>query len=172
MAPVIARLARVLDLATLGLNVAGSVLIVAIMALIGADVLGRGLFGAPVKGVPEMVTLSIVAIVFLQVPQALRAGRLTQSDALLKTLRARAPGAALLLETLFDAAAMGVMGVILWFTWPLFQRSWASGDFIGAVGEFTAPTWPVKLIICVGSLMLILQFAARLLRLWGGERAA
>ncbi|MEM9010004.1 MAG: TRAP transporter small permease subunit [Pseudomonadota bacterium] len=158
------RAVRLLDLATLALNVAGSLLIVAIMVLIGADVLGRAALGQPVPGVPEMVTLSIVAIVFLQIPQAVRAGRLTRSDALLNAIGARRPALGAALEALFDALAMAVMGVILWFTWPFFLRSWTSGDFIGAVGNFTAPTWPVKLIILIGSAMLILQFAARILR--------
>ena len=49
-------------------------------------------------------------------------------------------------------------------TWPLFERSWRRGDFVGAIGDFTAPTWPVKGIIMVGCSVLILQFVVRILR--------
>lgn len=67
-------------------------------------------YNAPVSGVPEMVTLSIVVIVFLQAPQSLKAGRMTRSDAVLNVLKARAPGVARSLETLYDLAAIAVVG--------------------------------------------------------------
>ncbi|MFN3938102.1 MAG: TRAP transporter small permease subunit [Gemmobacter sp.] len=155
---------RLLDAGTQGLNVAGTLLIFGLMLLIGADVAGRNLFGRPVPGVPEMVSFSIVAIVFLQVPQALRSGRLTRSEALLSVLRARAPRAGRLLESLFDLVGMGVVGVIVWTTWPILTRAWSTGQFTGAIGDFTMPVWPVKAIIILGSSVLIAQFAARILR--------
>lgn len=164
---------RALDAVTQGLNVAGSALIFALMLLIGVDVIGRAAFDSPLAGVPEIVTLSIVAIVFLQVPQALRVGRLTRSDAALSALRRRAPRLALALETLFDLIACGLVGVVVWATWPLFERAWSHGDFIGAIGAFTAPTWPVKAVILIGGATLMLQLLARAARRFGagqGER--
>ncbi|MEM8578682.1 MAG: TRAP transporter small permease subunit [Pseudomonadota bacterium] len=155
---------RVLDAVTQGLNVVGSGLILLLMVLVGVDVAGRNLAGAPVAGVPELVTLSIVAIVFLQIPAALRAGRLTRSDALLTALGRRLPGLAKALESLFDLAGIAVVGVIVYASWPMFLRAWTRGDFVGAVGSFTAPTWPVKLTLIVGAGVLILQFAARIWR--------
>ena len=159
---------RLLDRATQALNVIGSVLILALTILVGVDVAGRNLANAPVSGVPELVTLSILAIVFLQAPQALRAGRFTRSEAVIDALRTRAPVAAKMLESLFDLVAIAVIGVIVHSTWPIFVRAWERGDFIGAVGDFTAPTWPVKLTILIGGSMLILQFAARIVRRWSG----
>ena len=157
---------RLLDGATQALNVIGSVLILLLMILVGVDVAGRNLAGAPVAGVPELVTLSIVAIVFLQIPQALRAGRLTRSDALIGWLQQRSPVTAKWLETGFDLVSIAVIWVIVSTTWPIFTRAWERGEFIGALGDFTAPTWPVKLTILIGGSMLILQFAARILRRW------
>lgn len=155
---------RGLDALTQAGNVAGSVLIFALMLLIGADVAGRNFFGAPISGVPEIVKLSIVAIVFLQAPQALKAGRMTQSDAVIKVLWSRAPRVASVLETLFDLVAIIVTGAIFYATWPIFTRSWTRGDFVGAAGDFTAPTWPVKLMILIGCALLMAQFAARIVR--------
>ena len=166
MRPALAASLRLLDGITQGLNVLGSVLILALMMLVGVDVAGRNLMGAPVAGVPELVTLSIVAIVFLQIPQALRAGRLTRSDALPQWLARTRPGLGRWLETLFDLISMAVVWVIVSTTWPIFTRAWERGEFIGAMGDFTAPTWPVKLTILVGGTMLTLQFAARILRRW------
>ena len=155
---------RLLDTVTSALNVLGSSLILVLMALVGIDVAGRNLLGAPVAGVPELVTLSIVAIVFLQISAALRAGRMTQSDGFLNWLTARAPRAGKALATLFDLAGIAVLWVIVSTTWPLFTRAWARGEFIGALGDFTAPVWPVKLTLMVGGTVLMLQFAARIWR--------
>ncbi|MFP4326444.1 MAG: TRAP transporter small permease subunit [Paracoccaceae bacterium] len=155
---------RALDAATQVLNVAGSLLILALMALVGLDVAGRNLAGAPLSGVPELVSLSIVAIVFLQIPQALRAGRITRSEGVTGWLSRRAPRLGRWLETGFDLVSAAVVGVIVHATWPLFARAWRQGDFVGAVGDFTAPTWPVKGIIVLGGTMMILQFLARILR--------
>ena len=145
-------------------NVAGSCLIFGLVVLITADVLGRNLFGTPVAGVPEIVSLSIVAIVFLQAPQALRAGRLTRSDGVIDVLKSRRPRIAAGLETLFDLCGICVLGAILYSHWPIMVRSWERNDFIGAVGNFTAPTWPVKAMLAIGAALLALQFAARILR--------
>lgn len=155
---------RVLDHVTLAANVVGSCFIVGLVVLITADVLGRNLFGAPVAGVPEIVTLSIVAIVFLQAPQALRAGRLTRSDGLITVLQRRTPRVATILETLFDLVGLAVLAAIFYAHWPILTRAWERGDFVGAVGNFTAPTWPVKAMLALGVVLMALQFAARILR--------
>ena len=162
---------RALDACTQVANVIGSLLIVGLVLLIGADVLGRNLFAAPISGVPEMVKLSIVAIVFLQAPQALKSGRMTRSDALIDRINARLPVLGGAMETLFDLLAMGVVGAIFYATWPIFTKSWTRGDFVGAAGDFTAPTWPVKLMILIGAALLLSQFGARIVRrYWGDAR--
>lgn len=160
---------RALDICTQVANVVGSVLIVGLVLLIGADVLGRNLFAAPISGVPEMVKLSIVAIVFLQAPQALKAGRMTRSDALIERINDRFPKVGGVMETVFDLLAVFVVGAIFYATWPIFTKSWARGDFVGAAGDFTAPTWPVKLMILIGAALLLLQFFARIVRRYSGD---
>jgi len=155
---------RLLDAVTQALNVAGSTLILILMALVGLDVAGRNLAGNPISGVPELVTLSIVAIVFLQIPAALRQGRMTQSDAILGWLIRTRPALGQALATLFDLIAIAIVWVIVRNTWPIFTRAWERGEFIGAVGDFTAPVWPVKLILVIGGTMLMAQFAARIWR--------
>ncbi len=155
---------RAVNALTQGLNVLGSVLIMALIILVGLDVVGRNFFAAPISGVPEIVTLSIVAIVFLQVPQSLRENRIPRSDGIASLIAARFPRVSVWLETLFDLAGISVMAVIVWTTWPLLQKAWQRNDFIGAIGEFTAPTWPIKSIIMVGGSVLILQFVLRIYR--------
>lgn len=158
------RLLAALDRLTQITNVAGSLLIVGLVTLIAADVAGRNILGLPISGVPEMVSLSIVVIVFLQAPQALKAGRMTRSDGLIDILHARFPTLARGLETLFDLTGASVMGIILYAHWPMMTRAWVRGDFVGAVGDFTAPTWPIKALLALGCILLALQFGARILR--------
>lgn len=156
---------RALDAATRGFNMAGSLLILGLTLLIGADVAGRNLMGQPVPGVPEAVSLSIVALVFLQAPMALRAGRIPRSEALLEAL----PGPLRRgLETVFDLAGVAVVGVIVWTTWPILTRAWEQGQFVGAIGDVTFPVWPAKLCIVAGGALLAAQFAARVWRRHAG----
>lgn len=155
---------RVLDLMTQVANVCGSLLILMLTVLIGADVVSRNLFDSPISGVPEMVTLSIVAIVFLQVPQALKSDRMTRADAVIRFLQVRTPGFANALNTVFDLLGALVVIVILYATYPILIKSWVRSDFIGAVGDFTAPTWPVKAMIIIGGTLLACQFLARIVR--------
>ena len=153
-----------LDVLTQASNVVGSLLILGLVALITADVVGRNVWGAPISGVPQIVSLSIVVIVFLQAPQALKAGRMTRSDGVIDLLHRRLPRLARGLETIFDLTGIAVICAILYSHWPMLLRAWERGDFVGAVGDFTAPTWPIKALLALGSVLLALQFAARILR--------
>ncbi len=163
------RTLRLLNVATQGANILGTMLIVGLVVIICVDVVGRETLGAPLSGVPEMVSLSIVAIVFLQVPQAFKSGRLTRSDGLINVLHTRRPLLAKAMETLFELLGALVVGTILYAHWPILTRSIERGDFVGSVGNFTFPTWPVKLAIFAGALLLLLQFLARILRRFAGD---
>ena len=162
--PVFLRALRWLDAATQGANVFGTVLIVGLVVMICVDVLGREMFGTPLPGVPEMVSLSIVAIVFVQLPQAFKAGRLTRSDGLITVLHRRVPRLAATMETLFDLTGARVLGTLIYAHWPILIRAIERGEFVGSVGNVTFPTWPVKLMILVGAALLFLQFLARIAR--------
>ncbi|MFV0515406.1 MAG: TRAP transporter small permease subunit [Jhaorihella sp.] len=152
-----AALRRGTDAITAALNLAGTLLIVLVMLVVNADVAGRVLLGAPVAGVPEIVSMSIVAIVFLQIAQAFRQGRLTRTEAVLDYLAGRAPRLRHLAELLFALAAASLVWMILAAAWPLFLKSWSRGTYEGTVGDFTAPVWPVKLIILIGCAALLVQ---------------
>lgn len=158
---------------TMALNVVGTLLILAIMILVNADVIGRGAFGLPISGVPEMVSMSIVAIVFLQVAHTFRMGKLTRSDAVLGIIESRSPRFRALVEFIFCCGAVGIMVQLLSSSWPLFLKSWTRNTFEGTIGDFTAPIWPVKFIILIGCAALIIQLilsASDALRtFWNGQ---
>jgi len=155
---------NIINRVTMVLNVAGTVLIVALMALISADVIGRGFFSSPISGVPEMVSLSIVAIVFLQAPEAFRMGRFTRSEAILNFVAKKSPRTRAALEVVFGLAGFGIILVLLNASAPLFVKSWNRGTFVGTVGDFMAPVWPVKLVILIGCSALLAQIGLFVVR--------
>jgi len=168
-------LRRGVDAVTGALNVAGTLLIVAVMLLVNADVIGRGALDAPISGVPEMVSMSIVAIVFLQIAQTFRMGRLTRTELLLNGLSRRSPRARQGLELVFSLAALALVWQIIAASWPLFLKAWDRGTYEGTIGDFIAPVWPVKAIIVIGCTALLVQLVlhalAALLRLLRGAPA-
>ena len=107
-----------------GLNSVGTVLIFAMMLLINADVFARFLFNAPIDGVTELVELSIVAIVFLQLADAVRAGRLTRSDGLYSRLEAKLPRLSHALGALFDLAGALFFVTIMMGAMPRLIDAW------------------------------------------------
>ena len=132
------------------LNALGTLWIVALMLLINTDVLGRNLLGAPVRGVTELVSLSIVGIVFLQLADTLHSGRITRADVLLQGLQRTRPVLAAVLHAAFHLAGAVLMATILWAAWPSLWESIQMREYVGAIGDFTAPVWPVRVLMLVG----------------------
>lgn len=143
-----------------GLNAVGTLWTFALLILINADVFGRYLFNSPIRGVPELVALSIVGIVFLQLPHTLRVGRMTRSDAFIGKLLARKPRIGRALEFVYHLTGAGLFAVLVQATLPLFRQAWSENLYVGAAGDFTAPEWPVKLIVVVGCIGACIQYLA------------
>ncbi len=140
------------------LNMIGALLVIGLLILINADSLGRTLFSAPILGVIEIVELSLVAIVFLALGDAIRAGRLTRSEGLLTLLRDRAPRVSQALRIIFDLVAAAFFGLIVVGGVPRAIESYERGEFKGTAQVFTVPEWPVKLIIVIGAIAGIMAF--------------
>ena len=141
-----------------GLNGLGSIWIFCLMVLINLDAFGRTFFAHPIEGVIEIVEMSIVAIVFLQLGDATRQGRLTRSDGLFKRVLQSYPGFGRFLGALFDFLGMVFMAIVLYGTVPEIIEAIEEDLYFGSEGVFTAPKWPVYLIILIGSTVTLLQF--------------
>lgn len=146
------------------LNGLGSALIFILMILINLDVLARYLFNAPISGVTELVELSIVCVVFLQISDAIRAGRLVRSDGLYRRIQARAPATGRALGMIFDLGGALFFAAILYGSLPRLLEAWRGNYFAGNVGLFTFPVWPIRLIIVIGSFTAIMVFLQGLWR--------
>jgi TRAP-type mannitol/chloroaromatic compound transport system permease small subunit len=147
-----------------GLNGLGSAIIIAIMVLVCADVVARGLLNQPIDGVAELVALAIIAVVFLQLASTLRHGRMTRADLFIDGFRKRHPLPGGVLEAVFDVAGIAVCGIIVWASWPKFMASWTGNEFIGIQGQFTAPTWPVRAIVILGAGLAAVQYGLHMIQ--------
>lgn len=140
------------------LNGIGTLWILAILILINADVFGRNVLHAPINGVIEMIEISMIAIVFLQLGDATRVGRLTRSDGFFGLVQSKWPRAGYVMGTVFDLLGALFMFFILYGTWPALIEAWTLNDYIGNEGVFTAPKWPMIFILILGSFVTLLLF--------------
>ena len=143
---------------TAAMNAIGSGLIVFIMLVMLGDIFGRFLFNKPIPGVPEIVAISLVAIVFLQIAHTLRAGRVIFTDGFLNWLAGRSVRAEQAALALYHLAGAGVFGVIVYAVTPKLKSVYASGEFYGIVGNFTFPKWPLYSVILAGSVVMCVQY--------------
>lgn len=141
------------------MNALGTLWVLALMALINLDVFGRNLLSMPVRGVTELVSLSIVGIVFLQLADTLRAGRFTRADILMDRLSRSHPRTADGLHALFHFMGLVLMLVILKASWEPLVESIEIREYVGAIGDFQAPVWPIRLITLLGLGATALCFA-------------
>lgn len=146
------------------LNSIGTAWIFLIMLLINADVLLRFLFKKPIDGVTEMVSISIVGIVFLQLSDSIREGRLTRSDGFFNKVLEVKPTLGAIMDLVFSICGVVFFCVILTGAIPFFLDAWKGGYFIGTEGIFTFPKWPVRLILVISCFTVILVFLEKIIR--------
>ena len=122
----------------------------ALSFLVVADVIGRVVFNSPVKGTPEIVSMSIVVICFLLAGYSVQSGSMLQADILVGLLGRRGP--------LISALLSGVLGtaffaLIVWGSTEPALHAWNSGEFEGE-GALRIPVWPARFVVMLGSLLV------------------
>ena len=140
------------------LNSAGGALIFALIVMINVDVFSRFLFNHPIDGVTELVELSIGAIVFLQLGDAVRNGRLTRSDGLYQRLCEKHPKLGHIFGIVFELAGIAFFLTIIAGSVPRFIEAWERNYFAGNQGIFTVPVWPGRLVLVIGAATVVLIF--------------
>ena len=136
----------------------GTAWVFVLLVIINLDIGGRAIFNHPIRGVPEIVSMSIVGCVFLQIAHTLKVGRLTRADTLLNLLGRKIPALAEFLNGIYHLVGAGLFALLLNASYPFFLKAWRIDEYVGAEGDFMAPVWPVKLIILLGSAAAIIQF--------------
>jgi TRAP-type C4-dicarboxylate transport system permease small subunit len=122
--------------------------------LVVADVVGRGIFNSPVQGTPEIVSISIVIICYLQAAYAIRSGGMLRVDAFVSVLPDRVRNALEVVGALLGAA---FFALILWGAYEPALYAWSSNEFEGE-GALRVPVWPARFIIILGSALAVLNY--------------
>ena len=149
---------RAIGIVSAALASLGAIWTLGLMVLINLDVFLRWTISPPLPAVPEFVALSITGIVFLQLANALRAGRFIKSDALAVLIARRFPRFGRLTSVLFNGIGAALFFCIAWATMPIFEKAWRQGTFVGAVGDITFPVWPINLLVIVGATLVALEY--------------
>lgn len=159
----LSNLSRIIDTVAVVANAIGTLVVLALVVVVNVDVVGRGFFDSPFLGAVEVVQFSMVLIVFLQLPDVIRVNRLTRSDGFLGLSSKRFPGFARLLQALIDSIALVFMVLVAFAIWPEFTEMLETRDYFGVPGVFTAPWWPIKLVIFLSAVMCSLLFFLKVL---------
>jgi TRAP-type C4-dicarboxylate transport system permease small subunit len=145
-----------------GMNATGSCWIVLLMFLINIEAIGRSAFNKPIIGVIEMIEISIVGIVFMQLADSLRQGVLTRSDGLFNQVMGRKPSAGHVMAIVTYSLGAFFMLLVLWGSVPTLVDAWVKDYYIGVEGMFTAPVWPIAFIIVFSVAVTMIQFTIML----------
>jgi len=129
---------RINNWVTTALLVVAAILGFLLSFVVVADVVGRVGFNSPLKGTPEMVSISIVMICFLQAGYAVRSGGMINVDFLLMRMPPRMQSLVLAAGALLGVAFFGLVcfGAI-----EPAMHAWRSNEFEGE-GAMRVPSWP------------------------------
>ncbi|WP_025769785.1 TRAP transporter small permease subunit [Thioalkalivibrio sp. HK1] len=153
-------------------NAAGTFVVIILIAIVGYDIIARGFFNKPFLGAVEVVQFAMVLIVFLQLPDVIRVGRLTRSEGFLGLIHRNKPQWGRNLSRCIDLVGGLFMVLVAIAIWPEFLDMWESQDFFGVPGVFTAPWWPVKLVIFLSTGLCATLFALHIFKPRGQNAAS
>jgi TRAP-type C4-dicarboxylate transport system permease small subunit len=122
--------------------------------LVCADVIGRVVFNSPVKGTPEIVSFSIVIILWLQAAYAIRSGGMIWVDAVHALLPFRARQACDVLGALLGVA---FFALVCWGSVDPALYAWNSNEFEGE-GALRVPVWPARFLVLLGSFLAAFNY--------------
>jgi TRAP-type C4-dicarboxylate transport system permease small subunit len=134
---------------------AAAVIIFLLGFLVCADIFGRAIFNSPVKGTPELVSMSIVIICFLLAGYSVQSKSMIATDVFSGLFGVRGQAAANLLS-----AILGILffGFIVWGSYEPMLHAVASGEYEGE-GALRVPVWPARLVVLIGSFLVVVSYA-------------
>ena len=136
------------------LNIVGAIWVMLIMLLITVDVCGRAFFNAPLFGVPEIVKISVVGLVWCQMAHTLKIGAHLRSTILVDRM---SPGARRVIEIISCLMGAIMFALIVYSGWDTMIESWRIGEFEGEE-PVRVPTAPVRTLVLIGAALTAFQF--------------
>ena len=136
------------------LLLAAALIILMLGFLVCADVVGRTVFNSPVKGTPEMVSMSIVIICFLLAGYAVQSGSMIYTDVLTGHFGNRGRAFQQL-----ASAVLGILffGLVVWGSVEPTMHAIVSGEYEGE-GALRVPAWPARITVLLGSALVVFTY--------------
>lgn len=146
---------RALGMANSAVHLVAAFWLFALAILITLDVLSRALLNAPFSGTAEIVANSIVAIVFLQLPSAVRSGGMLRAEILDPFISQRSRHAI--------QSFASILGAILFLAvaasaWGPMVEAWKISEFAGNESTVQIPLFPIRAVLVLMSVLAALDF--------------
>lgn len=130
------------------------------MFWIVADVVGRTAFSRPITGTSELAAVSLIAIIFLQLPHSLRGGHFLRSTMLVDR---QTPRKQAVLNIVASTLGVTLFALAVVSTFDPTISVWRRGEFEGG-GPVRILVGPFRTIILVSSALVAIQFLAALVK--------
>jgi TRAP-type C4-dicarboxylate transport system permease small subunit len=147
------------------LNIIGAIWVFLIMLLITVDVVGRAFFNSPLFGVPEIVKISVVGLVWCQMAHTLKIGAHLRSTILLERMP---PAAQRTVEIIACILGAVMFALIVYSGWDNMVESWRIGEFEGE-DPVRVPTAPIRTVVLIGAALTAIQFLIMLVDVVRGK---
>lgn len=147
------------------LNIIGALWVLVIMLLITVDVVGRAFFNSPLFGVPEIVKISVVGLVWCQMAHTLKIGAHLRSTILVDRMP---PAARRTIEIISCILGALMFALIVYSGWDAMTEAWRIGEFEGEE-PVRVPTAPVRTLVLLGAALTAIQFLIMLVDLARGK---
>jgi TRAP-type C4-dicarboxylate transport system permease small subunit len=138
---------RIIDWVAKALMVFAAIFAFLLCFLVVGDVSGRVIFGSPIKGTTEVISLAIVTICFLQAAYAIRSGGMLNVDSLVTKFSPRIQSC---LGVFGSLAGFVFFALICYGTLDGAAHAWTSNEFEGE-GAMRVPVWPTRFVIVLGT---------------------
>lgn len=159
---------RVLDAVARPISISMAVIsaagVVAIMALMIADVLMRTITGASIRGAYEIIVTVLVVVIFMGAPYGERSGANVRVTILTDRLKGVAKRMMHMLSSLI------ILAITTWIAIAVIgeaQSSFESNEM--TLGVVSFPLWPAKAAMAVGLTFLAVEALINVLRSAAGE---
>ncbi|MCL4675974.1 MAG: TRAP transporter small permease [Pararhodobacter sp.] len=162
------RLQQLQDGLLAALAVLGAVATLLLMVHVGADIVMRNIWNAPIPATWEIVThYYMVALAFIPLAWVEKSGAMVQVEVINGLL---SPGVMRLSDLIVAVIGAVIYGVLAWVTYQAAMRSMSSGQYVMA-NQMVVVVWPAYWIPPLGFGLASLVVTLRGLHLMIGARA-
>lgn len=159
--PTLKRIMRVLDAITLWMAKFSCWLVLPLMAVLVYEVLVRKFFISPTTWAMDTSYMLTGALGMAGAVYALNRGSHISIDFFSRRWSVRTQAA--LNAVLYVLCFFPGLGIFLWFGWKFAYNSWLEGER-AITSAWMPPIYPLKMVMAVGTALLILQGISELLK--------